>query len=93
MNETAYIDHNATTPPLPEVIAAVCEAMSLIGANPSSIHANGRAARKLIDDARANVAALVGATPEEVDRSLIIGRFWVPVGGAYWFHRPSMRRF
>ena len=51
MDKTIYIDHNATTPPLPEVIAAVCEAMGLIGANPSSIHANGRAARKLIDDA------------------------------------------
>ena len=66
MDKTIYIDHNATTPPLPEVIAAVCEAMGLIGANPSSIHANGRAARKLIDDARDSVAALVGAVPEEV---------------------------
>ena len=66
MDKTVYIDHNATTPPLPEVIAAVCEAMGLTGANPSSVHANGRAARKLIDDAREAVAALVGAVPEEV---------------------------
>ncbi|MBC8241531.1 MAG: cysteine desulfurase [Alphaproteobacteria bacterium] len=66
MDKTVYIDHNATTPPLPEVIDAVCGAMGLIGANPSSIHANGRAARKLIDDAREAVAALVGAVPEEV---------------------------
>ena len=66
MDKTIYIDHNATTPPLPEVIAAVCDAMGLIGANPSSIHANGRAAKKLIDDARASVAALVGADPEDV---------------------------
>ncbi len=66
MTETIYIDHNATTPPLPEVIDAVCAAMRLIGANPSSIHANGRAARKLIDDARESVAALVGAVPEDV---------------------------
>ncbi len=66
MDKAIYIDHNATTPPLPEVIAAVSEAMGLIGANPSSIHANGRAARKLIDDARENVAALVGAAPQEV---------------------------
>ncbi len=63
---TTYIDHNATTPPLPEVITAVSEAMGLVGANPSSIHANGRAARKLIDDARVNLANLVGADPEEV---------------------------
>ncbi len=66
MDKTIYIDHNATTPQFPEVITAVCDAMGLIGANPSSIHANGRAARKLIDDARENLAALVGATPEEV---------------------------
>jgi len=66
MDRTVYIDHNATTPPLPEVIAAVCDAMGLVGANPSSIHANGRAARKLIDEAREHVAALVGAEPEEV---------------------------
>ncbi|MBT7756257.1 MAG: cysteine desulfurase NifS, partial [Rhodospirillaceae bacterium] len=42
MDDTIYIDHNATTPPLPEVIAAVCGAMGLTGANPSSVHANGR---------------------------------------------------
>ncbi len=66
MDKTTYIDHNATTPPLPEVIAAVCDAMGLTGANPSSVHANGRAARKLIDDAREAVAALVGAAPAEV---------------------------
>jgi cysteine desulfurase len=66
MGKTVYIDHNATTPPRPETIAAVCEAMGLVGANPSSIHANGRAARKLIEDARAAIATLVGAAPEEV---------------------------
>jgi cysteine desulfurase len=66
MEKTIYIDHNATTPPLPQVIVAVCDAMGLTGANPSSVHANGRAARKLIDDAREFVAALVGAVPEEV---------------------------
>ncbi len=66
MDKTIYIDHNATTPPLPEVIDAVVRAMGLTGANPSSIHANGRAARKLIDDARDSVANLVGAAPAEV---------------------------
>lgn len=66
MGKTIYMDHNATTPPLPEVITAVGEAMSLTGANPSSIHANGRAARKLIEDAREAVAALVGAGPDDV---------------------------
>jgi len=66
VGKTIYMDHNATTPPLPEVITAVGEAMSLTGANPSSIHANGRAARKLIEDAREAVAALVGAGPDDV---------------------------
>jgi len=66
MGKTVYIDHNATTPPFPEVIAAVGAAMGLVGANPSSTHANGRAARKYIDDARHAVAALVGAVPEAV---------------------------
>ena len=66
MENTIYLDHNATTPPLPEVITAVFDTMGLIGANPSSIHANGRAARILVDDARDSVAALVGAEPEKV---------------------------
>ena len=66
MDSSVYIDHNATTPPLPEVISAVCSAMGLTGANPSSVHANGRAARKLIDDARCSIATLVGAMEDQV---------------------------
>ena len=66
MENTIYLAHNATTPPLPEVIAAVFDTMGLIGANPSSIHTNGRAARIIVDNARDSVAALVGAEPEEV---------------------------
>ena len=66
MENTIYLDHNATTPPLPEVIAAVFDTMGLFGANPSSIHTNGRAARSLVEDARDSVAALVGAEPEAV---------------------------
>ena len=61
----AYLDHNATTPVRPDVIGAVAEAMGVTG-NPSSVHAAGRAARKLIEDARRSVAALVGADPTAV---------------------------
>ncbi|GJD97123.1 Cysteine desulfurase IscS [Methylobacterium iners] len=55
----AYLDHNATTPVRPEVAEAVASALALPG-NPSSIHAEGRAARAALEAARDAVAALVG---------------------------------
>ena len=61
----SYLDHNATSPVRPEVAAAVARALSLPG-NPSSIHAEGRAARHALQTARAQLAALVGAAPERV---------------------------
>ncbi|NNM73338.1 cysteine desulfurase family protein [Enterovirga aerilata] len=60
-----YLDHNATSPIRPEVLSAVGEALAC-GGNPSSVHAEGRAARALVEHARAQVAALVGARPEDV---------------------------
>jgi len=60
-----YLDHNATTPLRPEAAAAIGEAMHTCG-NPSSVHAAGRRARGIIEDAREEVAALAGATPAEV---------------------------
>lgn len=65
MDQRIYLDHNATAPLRPEVRDAVVGALSLIG-NPSSVHAEGRAARAAVEDARARVAALVGARPEDV---------------------------
>ncbi|MGK2921220.1 MAG: cysteine desulfurase family protein [Methyloceanibacter sp.] len=65
MNQRAYLDHNATSPLRPEVREAVAAALSLQG-NPSSVHAEGRAARAAVEEARAKVAALVGARPEDV---------------------------
>lgn len=62
MTERVYLDHNATTATRPSVISAMAEAMAATG-NPSSIHAEGRAKRKLVEDARRQVAALVGADP------------------------------
>lgn len=61
----AYLDWNATTPVLPEAIAAVSEALALTG-NPSSIHAEGRAARALMEAARKDIARLVQASAENV---------------------------
>lgn len=56
----AYLDHNATSPVRPEVAAAVARALSLPG-NPSSVHAEGRAARAALERARDAVARRVGA--------------------------------
>ncbi|GJE50081.1 IscS-like cysteine desulfurase [Methylobacterium tardum] len=61
----AYLDYNATAPVRPAVVEAVARALALPG-NPSSIHAEGRAARAALEAARAQVAALVNARPEQV---------------------------
>ena len=61
----AYLDYNATAPVRPAVADAVARALMLPG-NPSSIHAEGRAARAALEAARAAVAALVSAQPEQV---------------------------
>ncbi|HVX72844.1 MAG TPA: aminotransferase class V-fold PLP-dependent enzyme [Devosia sp.] len=60
-----YLDHNASAPLLPEARDAIVAALALSG-NPSSVHTHGRALRGLIDDARARVATLAGATREQV---------------------------
>lgn len=63
--ERLYLDHNATAPLREEARAAMRAAMDVVG-NPSSQHAEGRAARKIVDTARADVAALVGCEPDTV---------------------------
>jgi cysteine desulfurase len=63
--ERSYLDWNATAPLRPPVQAAVQEALALVG-NPSSVHAEGRAARRLVERAREHVALLVGAAPANV---------------------------
>ncbi len=55
-----YFDHNATTPVSPEVLEAMLPAMTEVYGNASSIHYFGQAARKKLDDARRQVAALLG---------------------------------
>jgi cysteine desulfurase len=61
-----YFDHNATTPVSPEVLQAMMPVLADVYGNASSIHHFGQAARKRLDDARRQTAALVGATPEEI---------------------------
>lgn len=61
----AYLDANATEPLRPEARAAVIEALDLVG-NPASVHASGRAARRLLEDSRAAIAARFGADREGV---------------------------
>jgi cysteine desulfurase len=65
MNQRSYLDYNATAPLRAEVREAVIEALALYG-NPSSVHAEGRAARAAIEAARVKVANLVRARPEDV---------------------------
>ncbi len=59
----AYLDYNATAPLHPAAKAAMCAALEQSG-NASSVHAEGRAARALIETARIEVAKLVGARPK-----------------------------
>lgn len=61
----SYLDHNATSPLRPEAKAAMLAAMEQ-GGNASSVHGEGRAARKLLDDAREQVARAVGVIPPMV---------------------------
>ena len=65
MTDRIYLDYNASAPLKADVRAAMIEAMDRFG-NPSSVHAEGRAARALIETARAKIAALAGCRPEEV---------------------------
>jgi len=60
-----YLDNNASTPMDPEVREAVSGAMDAYG-NPSSVHSYGRRARRVVEEARDEVARLVGARPEEI---------------------------
>lgn len=60
-----YLDWNATTPLRPEARAAMVQAMDVVG-NPSSVHAEGRAAKKLIEQSRERLAAALGAEGADI---------------------------
>jgi cysteine desulfurase len=79
-----YLDHAATTPVLPDVLAAMTEQLARVG-NASSLHASGRAARRTAEQARERLAAALGARPSEVlftgggtesDNLAVKGIFW-----------------
>lgn len=61
-----YLDNNATTQPLPEVLEAMAQAQRDLYANPSSIHQFGQASRHRVEIAREQVARLIGASPKEI---------------------------
>jgi len=61
-----YLDHNATTPLDPAVLAVVQRTLQADFGNPSSVHGLGQRARKLVDTARAQVAAYLGVHPSEI---------------------------
>jgi len=61
-----YFDHNATTPIAPAVREAVVRALDEAWANPSSIHQDGQQARRMLDEARTRIAALLGCSAKEI---------------------------
>lgn len=65
MKDTLYLDYNATTPVKPAVAALVCEVLGIVG-NASSVHGFGRNARRRVETAREQVAALAGTNPNQV---------------------------
>jgi cysteine desulfurase len=64
--DVIYLDHNATTPVAPEVSHAMWPYLTTHFGNPSSDHPVGRAAKAAVDTAREQVAALIGAHPDEI---------------------------
>lgn len=79
-----YLDHAATTPMLPEAVAAMTEALSNVG-NASALHSSGRRARRMVEEARETIADALGARPSEViftgggtesDNLALKGIFW-----------------
>lgn len=65
LKRRAYLDYNATAPLVPAARDGMLRAMDLVG-NPSSVHDEGRRARRTVEEARREVAALVGASRDHV---------------------------
>jgi cysteine desulfurase len=79
-----YLDHAATTPMLPEAIAAMTEELAQLG-NPSSLHSAGRRARRVVEESREQLAEVLGARASEViftsggteaDNLAVKGLYW-----------------
>ncbi len=88
----SYLDHAATTPMRAEAVSAVTAQLTRTG-NPSSVHGSGRAARRVVEDARDLVASRLGAEPAEV---VFTGGGTeadnLAIKGAYWARRDVGRR-
>ncbi|MBV9205780.1 MAG: cysteine desulfurase [Actinobacteria bacterium] len=79
-----YLDHAATTPMRPEAVAAMTEELARLG-NPSSLHAAGRRARRVVEESREQLAEVFGARPSEIiftsggteaDNLAVKGLYW-----------------
>ena len=66
MNDPVYLDYNATTPVAPEVADAIEPYLREHFGNPSSSHIYGQRAKAAVEQARGEVASLIGANPEEI---------------------------
>src|SRR4051794_18263845 len=62
---TVYLDHAATTPMVPAAVEAMTRHLADVG-NPSSLHASGRAARRVVEESRETIAQALGCRPGEV---------------------------
>ena len=98
-----YLDHAATTPMLPEALAAMTEELGQLG-NPSSLHNAGRRARRVVEESREQIAEVFGARPSEViftsggteaDNLAVKGLYWArraPGAGRSGSERPGPGR-
>jgi len=88
---SVYLDHAATAPMLPAAITAYAEAMAVVG-NPASIHSQGQNAKRMLEEAREQVAASVHSDPIEVvftgsgTEAVNLG-----IKGLYWARAPRTR--
>ena len=84
-----YLDHAATTPMLPEALAAMTEELGRLG-NPSSLHNAGRRARRVVEESREQIAEVFGARPSEgIFTSGGTEADNLAVKGLYWARRAS----
>src|SRR3954468_21880096 len=81
---TVYLDHAATTPMVPAAVEAMTAHLLEVG-NPSSLHASGRNARRVVEESRERIAEALGARPSEVvftsggtesDNLAVKGLYW-----------------
>jgi cysteine desulfurase len=81
---TVYLDHAATTPMLPAAVEALTSRLGATG-NPSSLHASGRHARRVVEESRERIAQAIGCRPSEVvftsggteaDNLAVKGLYW-----------------